>query len=110
MFLSLGVDLIEFKRVKSFYKEHRASLGLFFDRWEVAYVQNSRKPYVALAELLGAKEAVYKALGGCVRELRVVSGKQEKIFFKGLQISFFRNKKYLVVKAVSKNKSLGKAR
>ncbi len=59
----LGVDMFEWKKAKTFYKAHREKLGSFLCSAEVTYVETSNKPYQALAMILSAKEAVFKALG-----------------------------------------------
>lgn len=108
---SIGVDLLEFKRVKSFYEAHRESLDSVLDAAEVDYVrQGGAKPAERLARVLAAKEAVYKALGGAAGgiagflDVRVVSRKNGKISFKGLKIQFHKNKKFLVADAQKRRK------
>lgn len=111
---SIGVDLLEFKRVKSFYEAHRDSLDSVLDAAEVAYVRHrGTKPAERLARVLAAKEAVYKALGGQARgmagflDVRVVSRKSGKISFKGLKIKFHRNGKALVASAFGARRGKG---
>jgi phosphopantetheinyl transferase (holo-ACP synthase) len=60
--LSLGVDLMEFKRAREFYDNCRHGLDGFLGPGEIRFVRGSRKPWEALAVLLAAKEAVFKAL------------------------------------------------
>jgi phosphopantetheine--protein transferase-like protein len=60
--LPLGIDLIEFKKAKSFYRAHRDALSSFFSIEETGYIRQSPKPHECLALLLSAKEAVFKTL------------------------------------------------
>lgn len=57
----LGVDLVEYKKAKTFYAEHKNRLGGYFDPSEMSFIQKSRRPYESLALLLAAKEAVFKS-------------------------------------------------
>jgi len=59
---SVGIDLIEFKKAKSFYRAHRDALNSFFSREEAGFIRQSSKPHESLAVLLSAKEAVFKTL------------------------------------------------
>lgn len=58
---SVGVDLIEFKKIKIFYHEHRSRLGAFLNPYEMRRLKRSSNPSRSLAEILAAKEALYKA-------------------------------------------------
>lgn len=60
---SLGVDLVEFEKARAFYGEHRGRLAAILSPRERAYVTRGSRPERALAELLAAKEAAFKALG-----------------------------------------------
>ncbi len=60
--IPLGVDLVEMKKTKTFYRLHRSRLNSFLSRYEMGLVRKSKKPVRALAEILAAKEALYKAL------------------------------------------------
>ena len=108
---SLGVDLLEFERVKSFYKAHQDSLDSVLDAAEVAYIRRGARPVERLARLLAAKEAVYKTLGGAAGgvagflDVRVVSPGSRKIYFRGLKIQFHKNKKFLVADAHRQKKA-----
>ena len=59
----LGVDMLEWKKAKAFYKTHHKNLKGFLSSAEITYVKAAYKPYQALAMILSAKEAVFKALG-----------------------------------------------
>ena len=59
----LGVDILELKKVDAFYVRHRDKLASLLNPNELAYVKTSARPKDALALLLSAKEAVFKALG-----------------------------------------------
>ena len=58
----LGVDLIELKRAKRFYRTYKNRLGSFFSDTEIGVIQRSKKPHESFAILLAAKEAAFKAL------------------------------------------------
>jgi phosphopantetheine--protein transferase-like protein len=61
---SLGVDLVELKRAKAFYRVHRSRLNVYFSDEEIAFVKRARRRgYERLAVLLAAKEAAFKASG-----------------------------------------------
>lgn len=59
----VGVDLVEYKKAGAFYRRHRLSLRDFFHPDELKSVRVHRRPHEALAVLLAAKEAAWKALG-----------------------------------------------
>ena len=58
---SVGVDLIELKKVRSFYQKHRTRLGAFLSAYELRRVKQSANPVQILAEIFAVKEALYKA-------------------------------------------------
>lgn len=58
----LGVDVVEFRKTKSLYKNHSDRLSRFLTKSETDFVKKDRQPHVALALLLGAKEAAFKAV------------------------------------------------
>jgi len=58
---SLGVDLIELRKAKSFYTRHKKNLKLFFTRQEISAIRKSKRPHERLAVFLAAKEAAFKA-------------------------------------------------
>jgi phosphopantetheinyl transferase (holo-ACP synthase) len=61
---SLGVDLVELDRAKTFWRAHRSRLDSFFSGPELAYVRRARRrPHERVAVLLAAKEAAFKASG-----------------------------------------------
>lgn len=59
-----GIDLIELTKARAFYRRHKRRLGGLLSAGEIAYVRTGTRPHVRLAELLAAKEAVFKAHGG----------------------------------------------
>ena len=59
---SIGVDIIELKKAERFYKTHREKLGEFLSLKEKKFVERGKTPHEALAMVLSAKEAVFKAL------------------------------------------------
>ena len=73
--MTLGVDLIELKKAKTFYLAHRKRLP--------AFIRRSRRPVEALAFYLAKKEAVLKASGNS-----------------SLRFSFFKTKHYVAVSCV----------
>jgi phosphopantetheine--protein transferase-like protein len=58
----LGVDLVEMEKAEKFYRAHGDRIGELFHPEETAYIRQSRNPHRALATVLAAKEAVFKAL------------------------------------------------
>jgi len=84
----LGVDLVEFKKAKAFYGEHRNRLDTFFDGGEIRLIRQARRPYESLALLLAAKEAVFKSLGEPwmgpegFRKIRIFSRKNRELSFR----------------------------
>lgn len=115
----LGVDLIEFKKAERFYKTHRYGLSKFLSRGEISRVRQDREPHKSLAEILAAKEAVFKALRlpwmgrSGFRDIRIVPRKDGGFSFKlagslkkaspkrtGVRIQSLRNARYVVVKCV----------
>ncbi len=61
--IRLGIDLIEFKKAKDFYKHHQNRLASFFSEKEISYIGHGAEAYRKLAGLLAAKEAAFKASG-----------------------------------------------
>ncbi len=60
----LGVDILEREKARSFYHAHKDRLTQILSTSELKHLKNVKnKPY-ALAEMLAAKEAVFKAIGG----------------------------------------------
>ena len=110
----LGVDMLEWKKAKAFYEEHREKLDSFLAPSEAAFVNRSLKPYESLALILSAKEAVFKALGiswmglSGFRHIQILPGKTHFSFrlkgafkknFSGkdpLVLSFSRNRRHVV--------------
>lgn len=91
----LGVDLVEYKKAKTFYTEHKNRLAGYFDSAEISFIQKNRKPHEALALLLAAKEAVFKSsdlpwMGpDGFRKIRILSQKKYKL-------SFLKTRDYVV--------------
>ncbi|HTL70492.1 MAG TPA: 4'-phosphopantetheinyl transferase superfamily protein [Candidatus Eisenbacteria bacterium] len=62
---SLGVDLVEYEKASDLYRNHRHRLGTFLNRSESRYLSaKGLPPEKRLAEVLAAKEALFKAAGG----------------------------------------------
>ena len=97
----LGVDLVEYKKAKKFYGAHRLSLGDYFGKSEVSFIQGSAKPHEALALLFAAKEAVFKSSDLAwmgpqgFRKTRVLTQKSRQFSFLR-SLSFFKGKNYVV--------------
>ena len=99
---AFGVDLIEIKKARRFYKTHKNRLDSFFSPQEIAFIRAGERPHENLAILLASKEAVFKAvpsLGTGLAAFRNI----EMIFHKGtpkkadLKFSILKNKQYVVV-------------
>ena len=113
--LPAGIDLIEISKARSFYRRHVRRLGSFLSQNEIAYVHGQAgRPYERLAELLAAKEAVFKTHGGAWMGLSGFSGIEIRSTGKNLsyrygrgyasrrgQIIVVRNKRFVVAMADS---------
>lgn len=60
----LGVDLLELKKARHFYKRHENRLAGLFSADEMKFMGDGKLAYKRCAMLLAGKEAVYKAIGG----------------------------------------------
>ena len=90
---SLGVDIVELKKAKDFYRRHKKRLGSFFCPAEIRYIQpKSRNPHVRLAEVLAAKEAFFKSRG----EHWMGPSGFESIRFDASQFSWIRTGRFVV--------------
>ena len=67
--LPLGVDILEWKKARSFYRTHRDRLSDWLTNEERRFVEKKEKPHEAFAMIFAAKEAAFKAFG---RECRLV--------------------------------------
>jgi len=113
----LGIDLIEIKKAKSFYAANQRYLGSFFSDREIRYIRGGKRPYVKLAVLLAAKEAVFKAMrkdwmgtegfrkinivpAGCKNFTFRLKGDFSEIFLNEAKLkgSFSENKDYVVAR------------
>jgi len=104
---SIGIDIVEWKKARSFYGRHRARLDSFLTASEKKFVENGPKPDKALAMIFAAKEAAFKTLGmswmgpeGFRRiKVRPVSSKRFSFLTPGgrkLRITFKMNRRYVV--------------
>ena len=75
---AIGIDLVEIKRAKLFYKEHKDVLGSFLRKEEARAVRESARPYETLAGILAAQEAVFKARGHSRKSVHLTVFKNEK--------------------------------
>lgn len=98
----LGVDILEREKARSFYRAHKDRLAQILNTSELEHLKNVKNKPDALAEMLAAKEAVFKAIGGSWMGL---SGfKKISLSFKrdgsvrsgDLRITFKKNKDYVV--------------
>lgn len=98
---SLGVDLVEMKRARDFYRAHKTRLPEFFSAPELSYVRASRRPYERVAALLAAKEAAFKASGRAwmgisgFRSIRL-SVKRGRLWWRGRALGIFSNRDFVV--------------
>ncbi len=98
---SLGVDVVEINRARSFYALHKKRLGSFFTKREIRFIETQARPHEGLAILLAAKEAAFKAarrvwMGPAgFKDIEVVRGKNTR-----LKISYTKTKKYVVAQCV----------
>lgn len=110
----LGVDMLERRKAKAFYKTHGERLDCFLCAPEMAFVRTSSKPYESLAMILSAKEAVFKTLGASwmgmsgFKHIQILPGKtkfsfrlkgnfKKKFLLKSrLEISFAKSQRYVI--------------
>lgn len=59
----LGVDILEWKKARAFYRIHKDRLGQWLSDAERAFVESRPKPHEAFATIFAAKEAAFKAIG-----------------------------------------------
>ncbi|KPL02073.1 MAG: hypothetical protein AMJ73_09255 [candidate division Zixibacteria bacterium SM1_73] len=116
---SLGIDIVEVKRVKNLMERWGDRfLHRVFTPWEIAYCMGKGSPEQSLAARFAAKEAILKAVGtGLSQGIRWTSmeivndrngrpsvklGKriQDKIKDKKILISMSHTKKYAVAQAI----------
>ena len=109
----IGVDILEWKKAGGFYREHSSRLDALLHPQELTFVQRSRKPAQAFAQVFSAKEAVFKALGASwmgvsgFKEVEIFPKKDFSFRLKGalkknftrkvpLKISFQKNRRCIV--------------
>ena len=105
-FIPLGIDLIEIKKARRFYRAHEDRLGSLFSKKELRTIRRSKKPYERMAVLLAAKEAVFKALRAPwmgpagFREIRLVPVSRRRPQFKGVRfrLAFENTKNYVIAR------------
>lgn len=59
----LGVDILEWKKARSFYLAHRERLHRWLSPEERRFVETRQRPHEAFAMIFAAKEAAFKAIG-----------------------------------------------
>ncbi|MBI2095219.1 MAG: 4'-phosphopantetheinyl transferase superfamily protein [Candidatus Omnitrophica bacterium] len=114
-FSLLGIDLVEIKKARVFYRNHKKRLRSFFSPEEAEYIRRGEDPPVNLARVLAAKEAVFKAvrrpaMGPALFDRIRVVPQRRGIFGcrvregrsrpKTLEISFVRGERYVVARCV----------
>jgi phosphopantetheine--protein transferase-like protein len=107
----LGVDILEWKKARSFYRAHGERLGAWLSEAERDFVETKTKPHEAFAMIFAAKEAVLKALGAqtvgpdALRSIRLVprrAGKFGVIGRSRLEVRIRRHQKHVVACCQSK--------
>lgn len=59
----IGVDILEWKKARAFYRAHRDRLSSLFSDAECGWIHRSRRPSDMFARLFSAKESIFKATG-----------------------------------------------
>ena len=109
--LSLGVDLIEIKKARRLYDNHKDSLDSFFSPREISYIRTGQRPHENLAVLLASKEAVFKAIPclgtgvAAFRNIEITPQKANRFSVRlretakkvVVKFSILKDKKYVVV-------------
>ena len=103
-FPALGIDLVEIKKADSFYKKNKSNLASFLRKDERDALRESSRPHETLAEILAAKEAVFKSGDGRwmgprgfkkIPVLSLIKGP-----WKSLRVSVIKKNKYVVAYAL----------
>lgn len=99
----LGVDILEREKARSFYRLHKDRLSQILLPSELAYLKKVKNKTDKLAEILAAKEAVFKALGGSwmglsgFKKIRLSIDRTSGAFRSGhLRIHLHKCKEYVV--------------
>ncbi len=106
-----GIDLIEIKKAKRLYENHKNRLGSFFSLKEISYIKEGLRPYENFAVLVAAKEAVFKAFSNVgtglsvFRNIEIIPGAGQRFSFKlknrtekaKFNFSVFKKRKYIIV-------------
>jgi phosphopantetheine--protein transferase-like protein len=101
-FPGLGIDLVEIKKAKTFFKRHASRLDSFFTKSEMRFIFSESNRCENLALLLAAKEAVFKTKGAAWMGPRgfktiKIATKNGKLACRGLRLNAIKNKKYVIV-------------
>jgi len=116
---SLGIDIVEVKRVKALMEKWGDRfLHRVFTPWEIAYCKSKSSPEQSLAARFAAKEAILKAIGTGLSQgirwtsMEIVNDKngrpsvklgkriKDKIKNKKILISMSHTKEYAVAQAI----------
>ncbi len=99
----LGVDILEREKARSFYRLHKERLSQILLPSELAHLNKVKNKTDKLAEMLAAKEAVFKALGGSwmgmsgFKKIRLSVDKTSGALRSGhLRIHLYKRKDYVV--------------
>lgn len=92
----LGVDILEWKKARSFYKTHSARLAEWLSEDERRFVEKKQKPHEAFAMIFAAREAVFKALGEERGLVPVSSGRFAVRGKKNLEVTVRRHRRHVV--------------
>ncbi|PIU40431.1 MAG: hypothetical protein COT00_01705 [Candidatus Omnitrophica bacterium CG07_land_8_20_14_0_80_50_8] len=105
MSAAFGVDLIEIKKARRFYRSHKDRLNSFFSPREITFIHKNKNPHENLAVLLASKEALFKAAPcfgtglAAFREHKLMLQKKTPAQ-SAFKFSVLKNKKYVVVQCV----------
>ena len=101
----IGVDILEWKKARSFYRAHRERLDQWLTQEERSFVKKRSKPYEAFAMLFAAKEAVFKAVGArgfgpdALRRIRLepqTQGRFKVVDHARLEVAIRRHRRHVV--------------
>ena len=98
----LGVDILEWKKARSFYQRHRGRLERWLTPVERRFIDNKDKPHEAFAMIFAAREAAFKALG---KDCRIVPLSGTRFGVAGrakLEVTVSRHRRHVVACCRSK--------
>ena len=98
----LGIDAVELKKARRFYRDHASRLKNFFSANEISFISKKKSKPEALALILAAKEAVFKAIGDAwmgpagFQNIEVVHD-NGRLGFENCRFSIMRRKDLVIV-------------